>query len=352
MRFPTRGIVEGFYGRLWTWAERGRVAEIAAGAGFDSYVYAPKEDRYQNADWRTPYPVDEGEALRDFVDRCRSVGLAPWVGMRPVGISYADDIDVVRLVEKLKAALALGADRLFLLADDIPSTLDAGTRGSFELLVDAHLWLVEEILRRLDLPPERLVFVPTEYHGPGGAYLARLGERLPAAVDVCWTGSDVFAPTIGVDEAEHIGRVLRRPPLIWDNYPVNDEPDRRDLRIGPIRGRDPGLARVTRGVLVNPALEPEATLVPLLTWAEFLADPDGYDPDGAWRRALLQVAGNERDAATVATIAAAFDRSIIEQAWERPPERAVAAARGALDGLANRALATDLAPFLEASAPR
>jgi hypothetical protein len=99
-------------------------------------------------------------------------------------------------------------------------------------------------------------------------------------------------------------------------------------------------------VLVNPALEPEATLIPLATWAEYLRDPAGYDADAAWQRALLEVAGNEADADAVAVLAAALDRSVIEQGWERPPVSALEAARLRLRHARNPRLASDLNPFL------
>lgn len=345
MRFGVRGIIEGFYGRLWTWDERARVVEVAGEAGFTAYAYAPKEDRLQNAGWRRPYPPEAMERLADLRGRCERAGMAMWIGLRPVGISYADPSDVLRLVEKLRAYLDIGSERLVLLADDIPASLDATTRGRFTRLVDAHLWLIDEVLGRLGLDPARLVFVPTDYHGFGSPYLERLGAALPPGVDVCWTGADVFVPTMSLAEVERIAAVLRRPPLIWDNYPVNDEHDHHDLRIGPIRGRDAALAGATRGVLVNPAQEPEATLIPLLTWADFLADPERYDADQAWRRALLRVAGSAAAADVVATIAAAADRSCLAPGWERPSATSLARAWGAVGSLANRELAADLSAF-------
>jgi hyaluronoglucosaminidase len=343
--FGVRGIIEGFYGRLWTWEQRARVVDVAVEAGFTTYAYAPKEDRLQNAEWRTPYPADTLASLAALRSRCETGGMELWIGLRPVGISYADEADLLRVVERLRRYLDLGAGRLVLLADDIPATLEARSGGRFSRLVDAHLWLIDEVLRRLKIRPRQLVFVPTDYHGFGSPYLERLGRALPPEVDVCWTGAGVFAPTISVDQATHIGAVLHRPPLIWDNYPVNDEADRHDLRIGPIRGRDEGLPAVTRGILVNPAQEPEATLVPILTWGEYLADPPAYHAGDAWRRALRRIAGPEPDAELVATLAAGLDRSCIDQGWERPPEVVVDAARRRIGALTNRSLADDLARF-------
>ena len=342
MSFGVRGLIEGFYNRLWAMDERRRVAEFIAAHAFDTYVYAPKEDRLQNAGWRTPYPAPQRAALAEFGEHCRELGLHFWVGLRPVGMSYADEADATLVFDKLRDYLDLGADRLVLLVDDIPAELDARSGGRLTTLVDAHLWLVEHVLGALDLAPERLVFVPTDYAGSGSPYLEAIGSRLPAGVEVCWTGPDVCSPAITSSDAAAIAEVVQRPPLIWDNYPVNDAGMTAELHIGPIRDRDSDLNSYVSGILVNPALQPEATLVPLATWGEYLRDPASYDPDSAWRRALLEVTRNPRDAGAVAIVAAAFDRSVIRQPWETPSLERRDAAVNVVRGMSNRQLVDDL----------
>lgn len=344
--FAIKGLIEGFYDRTWTWDERRRLADFVANRNFDTYVYAPKSDRYQNTDWRTPYPADQRRALHAFGEHCHALGMAFWIGLRPLRISYVDAADASPLVDKLRDYLALGADRLMLLADDIPLRLDEHGASRFDSLADAHVWLVETALAGGGLVPEQLAFCPTEYHGRGSAYLETLGASLPPGVDICWTGLDVCSPTIGSADADAVAALLRRPPLIWDNYPVNDATMLGELHLGPIRGRDADLADRVRGILVNPALEPEATLIPLAAWAEYFRDPWAYDADAAWRRALLQVAGDEADADALATLAAGLDRSVIEQGWEQPSAPALEAARARLRHARNPRLAEDLAPLL------
>ena len=344
--FGIKGLIEGFYDRIWSWEERRRVATFAGRHGFDTYVYAPKSDRYQNSDWRTPYPDDQRRELRAFGEHCRALGMAFWIGLRPLGISYVDPADAALVVDKLSDYLSLGADRLMLLADDIPLRLDERGASRFDGLADAHAWLVDIALSGAGLAPDSVAFCPTEYHGPGSSYLATLGASLPPGVDICWTGLEVCSPSISSSEADAVATLLRRKPLIWDNYPVNDAAMLGELHLGPIRGRDPDLDGHVRGVLVNPALEPEATLIPLATWAEYLRAPSTYDADAAWRRALLEVTGDEADADAVAVLAAALDRSVIEQGWERPPATALDAARRRLRDARNLRLAADLAPFL------
>jgi len=40
------GIIEGFYGPLWTWAERRSLVKSLAPHGYEFYLYAPKADPF------------------------------------------------------------------------------------------------------------------------------------------------------------------------------------------------------------------------------------------------------------------------------------------------------------------
>ena len=82
-----------------------------------------------------------------------------------------------------------------------------------------------------------------------------------------------------------------RPPLFWDNYPVNDVAMGFELHIGPYRGRDPQLCRAARGVISNGMELYEASKIPFATIADYLASPATYDPEASWRSALLEVVG-------------------------------------------------------------
>ena len=58
------GVLEGFYGRPWTWDERVEVSQYCAARGMTHYVYAPKDDPKQRHDWRIPYTDDELDQFR------------------------------------------------------------------------------------------------------------------------------------------------------------------------------------------------------------------------------------------------------------------------------------------------
>ena len=53
----TLGIIEGFYGPMWTWQERRQLVRTLAPHGYGFYLYAPKADVFLRRKWQQPHPV-------------------------------------------------------------------------------------------------------------------------------------------------------------------------------------------------------------------------------------------------------------------------------------------------------
>ena len=69
------GVIEGFYGKPWTWEERAATAAALAPHGYRFYLYAPKADRYLRRQWQEDYPDATAERLAELAARCRDVGV-------------------------------------------------------------------------------------------------------------------------------------------------------------------------------------------------------------------------------------------------------------------------------------
>jgi hyaluronoglucosaminidase len=286
---PVRGVIEGFYGRPWAPDERLALVEFIARCHMNAYVYAPKSDPRHRDRWREPYDADELGHFSTLVERGRACGVRVGFAISPgLDVDYYDDADRAALVGKLQPMLDLGIDWVVLALDDITARPGLG-RDQAALAT----MLLEALRTRHD--GTRVSLVPTEYVGTRPTpYLCELAAHLPAEIeDVMWTGPTVCSPAIGPDDARAWRAALAgRRPLLWDNYPVNDGPMERSLHLGPYRGRPAALADELAGVLCNPMVQPWASQVPLATAAEYLADPDAYDPDAAWARALTDVGAN------------------------------------------------------------
>ena len=291
-----RGLIEGFYGRPWTWDERIEVARWCADRGMTHYLYAPKNDPKHRVQWRDPYEPDELEGFRRLIESgTLDVGFAISPGLT---IDYADDGDRGALAGKLEPMLDAGVRWVCLALDDIPVRPRLGDEQAV-LTAWLHQWLDGRA---------ELVLVPTEYVGTrGSTYLDTLAAVVPLEVPIAWTGALVVNDRITVAEARaRADSCGGRPPFLWDNYPVNDAIMSDRLFMGPLRGRDPGLLDACSGYLANPMVQPRSSMLPLASTAAFLA---GDDPVSAWER--------EADAGGLRTFAEACDGEVPRQLVDR-----------------------------------
>src|SRR5258708_33026426 len=112
------GIVEGYYGRPWSWEARASVTSFLAPHGYSFYIYAPKADSYLRKRWREPYPAEMSSPLRQLGAHCRSLGIRFGVGLSPYEIYRAFDATARNELKAKLAALGhLGIDSLAILVD-------------------------------------------------------------------------------------------------------------------------------------------------------------------------------------------------------------------------------------------
>jgi len=281
--FAVRGVVEGFYGRPWTHEARLEVIAFLADRGMNAYAYAPKDDDLHRAQWRVPYPRTELDRFGELAAHGARHGVRFGFSISPgLDIDYESRSDRSALLAKLQPLRDAGVEWFLLLLDDIPMQPDLAPRQGA-----LAGWLCESLGTELTL-------CPTEYLGTHPSpYLAELDGSMPPAIDVMWTGPTVCSPQLRADEARGWARALgNRRVIVWDNYPVNDASMAASLHLGPYCGREPELADVVGGILCNPMTQAHASQVPLATAMEFLADPDAYDAQSSWERAIVDVGGD------------------------------------------------------------
>ncbi len=296
--FAVRGIVEGFYGTPWSHQDRLDLLRFEGQHGMNSYYYAPKDDPYHRKQWRDPYPPDRLAQLGDlvtaakanFVDFCFAV--SPGLSM-----TYSSDEDFNKLTAKLESVGKLGTSCYALFLDDVPEEIqNDADKARFKTLAEAHAYVINKLYHYLiALSPENhLVVTPTTYTNGFGSldYIRELGAEVDPHVDLVWTGTEVVSPVITVQQTDDWAKFLKRPPLVWDNYPVDDFARWRPF-LGPLVGRDPGLGAAVRGLLSNPMNEAHASMIPLATIADYLWNARAYNPKEAEAHALTAQFGSD-----------------------------------------------------------
>ncbi len=311
------GIIEGFYGQPWSWGRRQELIDFMARTGYETYMYAPKFDPYHRECWRDPYPADILGHMAALVERGRLRGVEVGMAISPgLSIGFSEGSDVARLEAKLATWQAMGVRLFGLLFDDIDRTEPDDVRARHQAE------LVNRMARFVgaDTGRARLIFCPTDYHGTGdGAYHATLGKVLLPQVGVYWTGPDVVSVTITAADLAAVTEHLRRPVILWDNYPVHDALDMmRSLHLGPIQGRSGDVVRRAAGSHVNPMELSVASRVPLRTYRDFWREPERYDPFASYRAACRVEAPAIADALILLGEVAAesqVDHTLEEVAW-------------------------------------
>lgn len=304
-----RGLIEGFYGRPWSWDERLLVMRHCAARGMTDYVYAPKSDPLHRDRWRDPYGGDDLDGFARLVaEGGMRVGFAVSPGLS-IDARSADDR--AALAAKVDQVVGAGVDLVCLALDDLPWGPGLGP-------VHAELaaWLAGHLAGRA-----RLVLVPTEYTGTRPTpYLDALAAGVPPEVAIAWTGAAVVNDRITAAQAgERAAALGGRPPLLWDNYPVNDALMADRLHLGPLWGRDPGLVDACCGYLANPMVQPRASLLPLASAAAWLR---GEDPVAAWLAEAgdLRVFAEACDGAVPAALVQSLADAVDGPGWQQAAE--------------------------------
>ncbi|CAM3613903.1 beta-N-acetylglucosaminidase domain-containing protein [Deinococcus frigens] len=286
---PVLGVIEGFYGRPWTAAQRGRLFERMAAWGLNTYLYAPKDDRWHRQEWREAYPAAEAESLRALVEDARQHGVRLVYALAPgLDLDWANGADRRALAQKFVSVQRLGIEHFSLLFDDIPYAPDRAAQAREQVAATHHvldaLWP--------DGQAGLMLFCPTEYCAerarPGVAsspYLRALGEGLRPSVDILWTGPQVVSPEISVQSILEVNRAVCRPVLLWDNLHASDYSLHR-LHLGPYAGRPLDLRAGVAGILSNPNNPLEPNTPGLFSLADYAGAAPDWTPETSLDRAL------------------------------------------------------------------
>jgi hypothetical protein len=289
------GVIEGYYGPMWSWPARTATMQALAPHGYGFFIFAPKGDAYLRKRWREPHPEADFEALKAFGAACRAAGVRFGVGLSPFEI-YRDFGAEAKaaLAGKLASLEAMGVEILAILFDDM--------RGDLPNLAHEQCLILHWIAERSSA--KQIILCPTYYSDDPildrlfGArdpnYLAYLGAHLDPAIDLFWTGEEVCAREFSVRHLARVAETLRRKPVLWDNYPVNDGPIMgQHLHLRAFTGRPAAAAAHIRGHAINPANQATLSRIPALTLADSYRLGTDYNYGEAYARACVAVLGED-----------------------------------------------------------
>ncbi|MDO8588813.1 MAG: beta-N-acetylglucosaminidase domain-containing protein [Armatimonadota bacterium] len=248
------------------------------------------------SDWRSDYTPEQLEEFKDLAAKAGKLNITLCLSFNPgiwsdPPLVYSSEKDYQLILGKVKQVHAIGINRFALCLDDINPELQPDDKERFGTMQAAHVYLVNRLygdMRRMK-PRPKLIFCPmafaSNYEQLYPGYLDTVGQEIDKNVMMFWTGPDVRSGTMSAAEARAFGRLIRRKPFVWDNYPVNDGCAWRPL-LAPLKNRTPDLGDAVVGYMSNPMRQWRISTIPLGTTAQYLNHPENYDPERAMENVI------------------------------------------------------------------
>lgn len=277
------GVVEGFYGKPWSWDQRKELFSRLKDFKLNSFMYAPKDDTKHRAKWRQLYNENEAAELKSLIHEAKRNGIDFYYSLAPgLDMVYSDREELNRLFQKFDQLVSFGCESFALLFDDIEPSINERDREVFKNYASAQVYVTNAIHEHLNEP--KFLFCPTEYcesraspNVTNSNYLNTIGLGLNKDIDIMWSGSRVISRFITVESIEILTKTIRRPPVIWENLHANDY-DKKRVFLGPYSGRSTKIISKLRGVLTNPNCEYEANFIPIHTLAQWSRCTEDVNP--------------------------------------------------------------------------
>ena len=309
-----RGIVEGFYGKVYSVEDILSLFEYMEDNKMNTFVYGPKGDPYHLGNWRDEYPTEITDEQRFYgmmtQDDMRTITAAAaennisfaW-SIHPAmqnGINFTDRDSVEQgiddIMEKFSHMYDLGVRQFGVFVDDIDTGV--ALRGS-----ENQAYMMAELQRRLEDkyngsedPADHVAgtyYVPSFYalgFGSSSQLETNLGAFREANqgnnVIMMMTGSGVWSPIRNSDLLK-IQQYTGKKPVMWWNYPVNDNIDDQMLmnRLDSVYATDLDVT-ASLGVLSNPMNQAEASKVALYGVADYTWNTANFDVQSNWEESF------------------------------------------------------------------
>lgn len=286
--FPTvkyRGVIEGFYGTPWSQKDRMRQLEFYGKVKANTYIYGPKDDPYHSSpDWRKPYPEDQAKDIKNLVKKADENFVHFTWAIHPGQDIKWNKEDRNNVLEKFEKMYDLGVRSFALFFDDI-SGEGTDAHKQAELLN----FLNEKFVKAKD-DVRPLMLTPTEYNKSwanpdADGYLNVLGDELDPSIEIMWTG-DLVVADVTKSTLEWVNKRIKRPALIWWNFPVSDY-IRDHLLLGPSYGLEANIdADEMAGILSNPMEHAEASKPGIFGASDYSWNTRDYRSQKSWEKSI------------------------------------------------------------------
>lgn len=260
------GVIEGFYGKTWSWQDREALLHFLSHYQFQHYIYAPKADMHLRSCWKRNWSSSEFNHLKALSNKSQEIGVDFGLGLSPISLMEEwSQQSRQELKQRLEQIRALNLKILAILFDDIQG--DKASLGQLQIEIshfiqeqmpETQLWVCPTYYSFDPILPELFGSMPSNYW-------QELGENLNPSIELLWTGDKVISEHYNESSLANINQLLKRKVIIWDNSRVND--GRKTSPYLPIQAMPnfANISDVSNGMLINPMNQAHWAMVNILT---------------------------------------------------------------------------------------
>lgn len=290
---PPLGIIEGFFGRSWTWNDRHLYAHFLALNQFDFYIYAPKSDPFLRMTWQQPWPEDIYSELQKLRTTYADAKIQFGIGLSPHEIYLNDSRDNrQQLFTRVKQINALAPDILCILFDDM--------RGDLPQLAQIQSDIVNQVATISTA--KRIIFCPTYYSFDPvlekvfgkmpDNYWSDLQKNIDNDIAIFWTGEKVCSESYSPSHLAQVENLLGRKPFLWDNYPVNDGAVKSNhLHLRAVNQTHSAIQTHVAGHALNPMNQPWLSQIALASLPRAYREQHDYNAEKTLEEMCNQLCG-------------------------------------------------------------
>ena len=289
------GIIEGFFGRSWSWEERKVYAKFLALNKLSFYIYAPKSDKHLRKDWQRDWPADIKEELINLRADYRDAHVDFGIGLSPHEI-YLDNSRDNRehLRQRVLQINELSPDILCLLFDDM--------RGDTPDIANIQIDVMHQVAEISTA--KKIIFCPTYYSFDSVLekvfgimptnYWSDLSKNLDKNIDVFWTGEKVCSREYLAQHLDKVTELLGRKPFLWDNYPVNDGATiSKHLHLRAVGESHSKIQNHVSGHALNPMNQAWLSQIALASLPHAYHEHSNYNPEKVFIEVATELCGEK-----------------------------------------------------------
>lgn len=292
--FPLRGMIEGYYGKPYTWEERFDAIDFIASHKMNAYFYAPKDDHFHRDLWREPYPADQIQKVGELKQYADKNHVLFYYCMSPgKDFRFTCEEDYQILLRKFEEVAKLGVDEFAILFDDIATELTEEEKQQFTSASHAHCHVANWLNKHLT-HTHKLIICPTDYmQNFDTLYRKDMSKYLDADIQVFWTGYDIIAAAIPERDCVAVKKSFQRELVLWDNFPVNDYNPHGRIYMDAICNRTRSIAAYHAGAISNTSELWQSSKFMLISFAQWMWNAENYDSELAYQDTLDELVGKD-----------------------------------------------------------